>query len=785
MKVNEIEFEFPAISKVSFERVFESIEEMAKEDNKLTSDFAKNILNELKDYSILREGVENLEELNNYQEQITLLSRALFPDVLLTNEIKGLSAPFNFNTFYNSTRYQTILDNAGKEFQHEMKEWDEHIVYIVGCVTILSKYYGFNADFYRPFIMKIPDANGYTRYYRVAFNADLIDIIPTEKAIKITEKDFLELLDQFENIDLWKEKFPPDSYIMKGIGIINLFDVTVDQSLSMLSSSLLVKTPDLLDRITSSIRTLFNIQDLEVGFIGLENGSFINPHKGKVHSILMGEETNIECHNVLCGYTYKTIIDQRKPFAISDIDKFKNLSDASLGSILSKKGIKSYLLAPLVHDDKFLGLIEFGSKRKYELSSLSISKLADLLPIMSMAANRFEEETKNKIEAIIQEECTTIHSSVKWRFEEEACSYLEKLESNEKPNFKDIIFKDVYPLYGQTDIKSSSTKRNEAVIIDLTTQLNEVKHVLESAFELKHLPTFEELIFRIDTYLHELENELMAGSEHKILGFLKSEIYPVFDHLRTLHPKLNKMVEAYMEMLNDEMDIIYNARKDFDESVMMINQSLASFIDEKQIEAQNMFPHYFERYKTDGVEYNMYIGQSITNLESFDPLYLTNLRLWQLIVMCDMENEFNKLQKDLKTPLEVASLILAYNTPLSIHFRMDEKRFDVEGAYNARYEIVKKRVDKAHIKGTDERITEPGKIVVIYTTRQDEMEYRKHFKFLASKGYILENSLEELELENLQGITGLKALRVAVNYSSDKNRGSFTYEQLINEIATE
>ena len=41
---------------------------------------------------------------------------------------------------------------------------------------------------------------------------------------------------------------------------------------------------------------------------------------------------------------------------------------------------------------------------------------------------------------------------------------------------------------------------------------------------------------------------------------------------------------------------------------------------------------------------------------------------------------------------------------MTISFRMDEKQFDVDGTYNARYEIVKKRVDKAYIKGTTERV---------------------------------------------------------------------------------
>jgi hypothetical protein len=39
----------------------------------------------------------------------------------------------------------------------------------------------------------------------------------------------------------------------------------------------------------------------------------------------------------------------------------------------------------------------------------------------------------------------------------------------------------------------------------------------------------------------------------------------------------------------------------------------------------------------------------------------------------------------------------------------------VDGAYDIRYEIVKKRIDKALIKGTNERATQPGKIVIVYS----------------------------------------------------------------------
>jgi len=55
---------------------------------------------------------------------------------------------------------------------------------------------------------------------------------------------------------------------------------------------------------------------------------------------------------------------------------------------------------------------------------------------------------------------------------------------------------------------------------------------------------------------------------------------------------------------------------------------------------------------------------------------------------------FYKTVPDLPIKLDIASLVLVHTSPISIRFRMDEKRFDVDGSYNARYEILKKRIDK-------------------------------------------------------------------------------------------
>ena len=122
---------------------------------------------------------------------------------------------------------------------------------------------------------------------------------------------------------------------------------------------------------------------------------------------------------------------------------------------------------------------------------------------------------------------------------------------------------------------------------------------------------------------------------------------------------------------------------------------------------------------------------------------------------------------------------MAYSSSLAVHFRSDEKRFDVEGAYNARYGILEKRVDKAHIKGTKERITVPGKIAIIYNNDKDALDYEKYLGFMEAKGYIKKDSVEHLKLEDLQGITGLKALRAEVNYQNQATEPSFSVDQLL------
>jgi hypothetical protein len=543
-------------------------------------------------------------------------------------------------------------------------------------------------------------------------------------------------------------------------------DVTVDQSIAGITTNLLSKSETTLQQIGNHLKIIFKNSALHVGYIDYKHDSFYGKSGHQENSsIILDNEENCSCGASLCAESYEQLIEHRLPLVITDTEKYDAENKSRLSETLIKKGIGSYIIIPLIYEDELLGFAELGSESKYELSLASLNKLKDVLPVLSMAISHFKTEFRNEVEAVIQTEFTQIHPSVKWRFEEEAVKHIMQKSSNEKPALKDLDFSNVFPLYGQLDIKGSSTIRNEVIQKDIATQLTAVKSIIERAFHKKQLPLYEELNFRIGNYIKGIRKGLQAGSEHEILHFLRRDVYPVFDHLKKADKTIAGLIKKYESTLDQQLNMIYDERKKFDETVAVINNVLTRHLDRRQAEAQEMFPHYFERYKTDGIEYNMYVGESISKGLVFDKIFIHNLRLWQLMIMCELENEFNTIKKDLTQPLEIASLVMVHSDPLTIHFRLDEKRFDVKGAYNARYEIIKSRVDKAFIKGTSDRVTIPGKLAIIYSNEQDATEYMRYLNFLIAKGYFQKGTVEKLVLEDMQGITGLQALRVNINYS--------------------
>src|SRR5690606_697407 len=146
--------------------------------------------------------------------------------------------------------------------------YDVH--YIMACTVILNSYYGASLQYKRPLFYRIPDANGVVHYYRILYNADFIEVIPTDRSKPLSSNDIEELLENFDDLDIWKDKIPPNSFICEGFVISNMFDVTREYAISEIKSNLIgdkrTKGEGLTSNLNDIFRSLFNFPDIRFGF---------------------------------------------------------------------------------------------------------------------------------------------------------------------------------------------------------------------------------------------------------------------------------------------------------------------------------------------------------------------------------------------------------------------------------------------------------------------------------------------------------------------------------------
>lgn len=765
---DEVFPQMPFDIKLSLEKVFSFWENKAENGNASEKSHARGILDAVAHAQELRKPFNDIDKLEEYRAELELLLSAMFPEILTHNEIKAASVPFLPVLFNMSKRLQNILIKAGPDFHMRFKGFDIEELYMVGCSYLISSLYKVQVNFKRPLYFDIPDVEtGFLRNYRAMINADFGIVKPKPNTKPLTPADIQMLIDNSNDLELWKKLIPPGSYEYEGLSLITLYDQTDDKALSELKRLLLennaLHNESTLNKLQENLSQYLGVDKVELGFEAFdEEGCKLRALHGSVRpSKLLAGEHEILVNKCFCEFSVGALLTKKEIFSISHVHDMKDVP-SSLIKIMYEQGVGSFIIAPLKYDDNIVGFLELTSPQQSVLNSIVANKLKAVLPLFTVAVSRSIDQHQTQLESIIQDKFTSIHPTVTWKFMQSAEKMFQNKLSGSTDEVEEISFQEVYPLYGQFDIRGSSDARNASIQADITEQLKAAAAVLRKAAAKDHLPIYQHLLYRINQYCHSLEQSIHAGDEVKILDFIQRELDPVFDLFKSDHD-LASHVASYRNSLDPNLKVIYRQRKDYEASVTLINDRISEYISTQQALAQKMFPHYFEKYKTDGVEYNAYIGQSLIQNKTFHPLHLKNLRLWQLLITCGVENMHMAQKDDLPMPLNITSLILAHSNPLAIRFRMDEKRFDVDGAYNIRYEILKKRIDKAYIKGTTERLTQPGKLAIVYSQDWEADEYMQYIGYLQSIDY-LDQGVERIELEDLQGTTGLQALRVGFRY---------------------
>ena len=777
---------FPIKQIFSLDKLMDYWQKKAESKDIQESEYANAIIREANKHPEL---LKDSPEIGLAQKLHSLFTQIISPIIgpfRQKTDMIGLNWPNTFKFFYTTPAMDKVFGKIGKTLPDDYFNYIGGInyygpgLYIYG--RILNEFYDAKTYFKVPVLtfQKEDKKTGLLRNYDIHVDQTFTEIIVKKKLPKLSKEEIRNLSNNFYDLPLLMEALPPEYFNIKGFAIVSVVDSTSTRSVMAIKDKLLEKdaivSREHFKQLEKLMCSLLGLNDLKLGLgvTHLEEGEF-QENRSIVQLLIPDMERFCDTEE---EHIHQKAFEERMPVVLNDLESIENKS--LLIEEFIKLGFRSLLVIPLLFEDNFVGMLELGSKTPNGLNNLCMLHMHDVVPAFSIAALRVSNDMKNQIKAKIQDEFTAIHSVVEWRFDKAASCILKEEQGAENVERDPIVFKDVFPLYGAVDIRSSSHERNKAIVKDLIEQLMDAERILEKAWNLKKMPVFSQLKYQITEYLEKLNKGLLSGDETRIIEFLKREVEPIFSHLKDAIPKLKELVNSYEKKIHPDHGMLYKKRNDFEISIGMINDTISEIFDEQESSAQEMFPHYFEKYRTDGTEYSIYVGQSLLETLSFDPVYLNNLRLWELIVMCQIARKTADIKKDLPIPLETTQLILVHSNPLDIRFREDEKKFDVEGGYNIRYEIIKKRIDKALIKGTGERLTQPGTIAIIYSQANEFQEYKKYLDYLKSIKYI-QDKIENLELEDMQGVFGLQAMRVKVNIDKKIKKELNNMEEIVME----
>src|SRR4029079_9374232 len=162
------------------------------------------------------------------------------------------------------------------------------------------------------------------------------------------------------------------------------------------------------------------------------------------------------------------------PMPISNLNE-QMLGFAPFMKAVFDEGARSYISYPIQNGDGLIGMLELSSATKNSLTHETVMQLEPAIPLISLAILKCRDDFHNRIEKVIKEKFTALQQSVEWKFADVAWDHLR---NNKSSLTRNVIFENVYPLYGAIDIRNSSLERSHAIQKDLKEHLVLIADVL-------------------------------------------------------------------------------------------------------------------------------------------------------------------------------------------------------------------------------------------------------------------------------------------------------------------
>lgn len=738
--------------------------------------YLQSIAAMIRQHPVLLQPVDDFDILEDFAELIELIRlNQVQPGMKEEEPMFAMGTPFPMKLFAYSESFRRLMLDEEDAFRPCLScefATDDHQRKLYWL--ILEKCYGVRLDpalLPDTFLHLKDEGTVRRRYYRFTANHHFVHLKPRANLPALRQEwiDFATGLIRCA-ADL-KEPLRLEEFVAEGFMIFTIREETSEMSLRELQRAIADMHTMPEDRSFNDIRraslSLLGNDAIELGilpFIRVNNE--YRYHTGYnqtsvIFGLLSRELSDEALSNIFHTLLYNYMEQQAGNWLIYN-DLEESSQDNQVHRLMSRYGFQSLGIFPVWHREKLLGILEIASREPHVIDTRMTRRIEQALPLYKEYLAYQLGRLGERMNSYIMRRYTAIQPAVQWKFNEVAWkAFRQKTESAENSTGapEHIRFEDLYPFYGAVDVRNSSVERLNAVRQDLWLQLEYLEELLEVC---EPTPAVREMQEKVQRWQQLINLNITLEEEVDLRDFLEESV-TFISGLKEEGSLPVAEAQNFEQKMTDESSDFHSASWGFEQSLRKVNDVLKAALEEAETALQERIPHYFEKFKTDGWEFNLYAGESISPGRSFSEEDADAVCRWQLDTMIAMADASRSLRRQLQFPLDTTQLIFVHSNRVDISYRSDERRFDVEGAYSIRYEVIKKRIDKVHLRGSEERLTQPGTIAIVYGHSRDAVHYRKQLRALISEGMLLPG-IEMLDLEDLQGISGLKAVRVRINY---------------------
>lgn len=746
--------------------------QIQKTENVLYRRMLEYMAGVIRDTPALLEPVTDLREVEKYKEVIELVEvsqASNYSDDKQPVYAIGIMNPMQFISLTDEFR-QIMQNNTECDFSGEDSDLEPDNYLRQMYRDILDNSYGLQLGNNPPQqkLLKITETGYVTRHYHLMVNARFVRSRAVGE-LQPLQQEWVDFVNgHIESHDQIAVPLDFSRFVAEGFLIFKIMEATAEEAINELSQTIArmhtLEPGDTFRDMRSAVLSLLNDESIEMGvlpFISI-NGRPVEHelfhHTSALYKYWTGHFDINEVYRMFYNSGRHEADKVRDRPLVYNNDS-KHLYSPFIKNLLSDR-VRSMALFPLWHRDELLGVLEIASVRPESIDTEALEKVERTLPMFREFLVYRTEQMKDRINRFIMKQYTAIHPSVKWKFNEVAWQEISKRPFDAVIDVvPEVKFEQLYPFYGAVDIRNSSVLRQEAATKDFALQLDQLQQLLEQVVIDTGDVTAARQLEETGRWCARLEerNMLQIEEEETLQHFLLESGHWI-DRWPPDRP-YSEAAKEYAAAVRDKDSVFYKEAGEYERSLQQINAALKQVMENREQELQGRLPHYFEHFKTDGWEYNIYAGQSLAPWKPFPDDAFRIISRWQIDTIIDMAHAAAREKARISHELDTTQLIYTHANPIDIYFRTDERNFDVEGAYSIRYEVVKKRIDKVHIANTGERLTQPGTISIVYASGGVADIYRAHIETLIAEGRLVPG-IEQLNLEELQGISGLKALRV-------------------------